>query len=312
MTPSHRNTNVLAELSALVHVVDAGSIAGAAQTLEVSPSALSRQLSRLEQRLGVTLLRRTTRSLSATEAGELLVRRAREALALIADAERHVRERDVSATGSLRVSAPLLFGEAVVSRAVARFCREQPQVTLDLRLSDDYVDLVRGRFDLAIRLGESLASSSLVARRIGEQESWLCAAPALFDGARVPRTPTELVAWPALELAHTREPDVLRLTHQGRQRRVQLPRRVLSNHLGALLSLARAGVGIASLPAYVVRPDVARGALLRLLPDWTLPRRSIWLVHAGGQKPSLAARRFADVLAAEASALADAPSTLRA
>jgi DNA-binding transcriptional LysR family regulator len=290
------DARALTEIEALVEVAHAGTIAGAAKALKVSASALSRTLSRLEERLGARLLQRTTRSLSLTEAGEKLRRRGVALLDDLRLAEEEARTRETELAGTLRVSAPTLFGQSVVVNAVSRLCSNYPAVNIELELSDQNVDLARERVDVAVRLGESLTSSSLRAHKVGVQEHALVGTPELLSRFPAVRRPEDLAQLPGVELFHAKQRGVWRLLGENGEHKVSFNVRVETNNYAALIGLVRAGSGVGAVPSYLVQAELADGRLARLLPRFALPRRNIWLVHTRGGARSAVIRAFRDEL----------------
>lgn len=286
----------LADLEALVQVAETGTVVAAARALGLSPSALSRRLSRLESRLGASLAVRTTRSLALTDEGRRLVERAASLLAQLREAEDDVRRARARPSGSLVISASSFLGQQVIAPVLARFLEENPDVRARLLLEDRYVDLVKEGVDLAIRLGTSLASSSLLARRLGTQERWLCAAPSLLARHPAPRDLDELAAYRLLDLAHVSDRGRWAIHTPDGPRRLRVNARVESSSLAALHAMAIAGAGIAVLYAHAARDDVRAGRLIRVMSDHQLPPRAVWLVRARGRSPTPAMQRFAALL----------------
>jgi len=164
----------LAGIPAFEGVVAAGSFAGAARALGLSVAAVSKQVRALEDRLGVRLLQRTTRQVRLTEAGQRFHERCQRILADLEDAEREVAERQATARGRVRVSAPMSFGQRHIAPVVSAFLASHPDVAIDLVLDDRFVDLLAEGFDVAVRIAE-LRDSSLVARRLCASRRVLCA-----------------------------------------------------------------------------------------------------------------------------------------
>lgn len=264
--------------------VAAGSMSAAARRLGMSPSAVSQTIRALEQHSGVTLLHRSTRKLSLTEAGERCYPHCCRLIeAAEAAAESLTRARDAP-SGELRVAAPVGFA-AHVAPALAPLLAESPQLRLRLLVDDAMIDLIEARIDIAIRVGR-LADSSWVARPLCELEMVLCVAPGYVDRHGVPAAPDELRKhhWLASTLdtvaasgdeAATRGGRLPTLALElhgaaGEPHRVQVDVRVVSNNHLALQQMCEQGLGIARLAHADVSPALSRGSLVRLLPQWRL------------------------------------------
>lgn len=179
------------EMQAFASVVDAGSFVKAADALGLSKAAVSRYVGDLESRLGVRLLHRTTRRLSLTEEGQVFHARCRELLSGVEEAESEITSRNVVASGLLRINAPVAFGARHLAPLWGAFRARHPQVSLDITLSDRIVDIVEEGYDLAIRIA-TLASSTLVTRRLATTRMVLCASPAYLAQRGTPRHPDDL------------------------------------------------------------------------------------------------------------------------
>lgn len=254
--------------------VAAGSMSAAGRRLGLSASAVSQTLRTLERQMGVTLLHRSTRKLTLTEAGERcyphclrLVEAARAA------ADSLVQARDAP-SGELRVAAPVGFASHI-AQALAPVLAEWPQLRLRLLVDDAMIDLIDARIDIAVRVGQ-LADSSWVARPLCEIEMVLCAAPAYVERHGLPAAPSDLagfdwLAW-AREAQDTGEtaPMLALFLHGpgGESQRLQVGVRIASNNHVALQQMCEQGLGIARLSYADVLPALARGALVRLLPQW--------------------------------------------
>lgn len=179
------------DLQTFVAVVEAGNFTAAALRLDVAKSAVSRRVSALELRLGVQLLRRTTRRLSLTDSGQSFYEHSARILADLEEAESAVAQEHGELRGTLKVALPLSFGLRHMSRPVAEFSRRHPCVEFDLDFNDRRVDLIEEGADLAIRIGH-LADSSLIAKRIFEARTVVCGSKAYFDAHGMPETPEDL------------------------------------------------------------------------------------------------------------------------
>jgi DNA-binding transcriptional LysR family regulator len=175
----------LAELDIFARVVTTGSMSAAARELSVSPPVVSKRIRALEERLGTRLLQRTTRQLALTESGKGFYERVVAILASVDEAEAWVSRRAATARGVLRVSAPTSFGRLHIAPHLVDFLRDYPDITIDLSLSDQFVDIVAEGFDIAVRIAD-LQDSSLVAKRLAPSHRVLCAAPAYLDAAGEP------------------------------------------------------------------------------------------------------------------------------
>ncbi len=275
----------------LVTVLEAGSLAGASRRLRRSPPSITRALAALENRIGARLIERTTRQMTATEAGRTLAGQARALLGGYAEAVRDVGE--VSLRGTVRVTAPVVFGRRYVTPLVATFLDAQPTVTVDLVLADRNLDLVEEGLDVAVRIGP-LVDSSLVARRVGEVRRVLVASPEYLAARGSPRTSGELAGHDAIFSASRPVPIEWRFREGARSRIVRLAPRLLVNDVEAALVGARMGRGIAMALSYQVADDLAAGVLVRLLPGHEPPPLPVQLVVPGGRHMALRVRAFVD------------------
>jgi DNA-binding transcriptional LysR family regulator len=290
------NLNRLAVFAALVR---AGSFTRAAEELGMTKAMVSQHLARLEQELGVTLLVRSTRRMSLTEAGATFhadcVRILAEADAAIA----RVGESRDTPRGTLRLTASLDYGIAVVVPKLARFMREHPAVQVDLVLSDHISDVIAERFDLAIR-GGWLRDSSLRSTRIGGFRQLLVATPDYLAAHGTPRRPEDLAAHGAIAMSALPAPLRWTFTAQGGQRRtVRLRQNAQANSAAAVRGLVLAGAGIAVLPDYMVEDDIRAGRLVALLAQYRLPEGGVHAVYPGRKAPAKV-RAFIDLLQADA------------
>ncbi|CAO3430471.1 LysR family transcriptional regulator [Azospirillum doebereinerae] len=266
----------LDELALFVAILDAGSLAGAAKRLGRSAAAVTRGLGGLEERLGVRLIERTTRSLAPTEAGRRLAEQARR---LLADYDEALiaagTERPLS--GRLRVTAPVMFGRKHVTPLVIGFMRAYRDVRVELELSDRNLDLIDEALDVAIRIGD-LPDSAQVARRVGQVGRVLVASPAYLAERGVPRLPEELARHDLIASAPRPNPPEWRFTLDGRERVVRPTPRLTVSHIEAALLAAREGQGIARPLSYQVAEDLAAGTLVRLMPETEPPPLPVHVV----------------------------------
>jgi DNA-binding transcriptional LysR family regulator len=256
-----------AEMTAFVRAVALGGFSAAARELALTPSAVSKLVTRLEGRLGVRLLNRTTRALALTAEGAGYFERARRIVADIEDAEAEVAAFRRRPKGLLRINAVEVFGRRQLVPALPRFLERYPEIQVDLELTERRVDLVKEGVDIALRLGE-LEDSSLVARKICDVERTICAAPAYLARHGTPRRPEELLRHNCISVSGF--PELRRWPFETRQGRkvIEVSGNVTVNGGEALVELAVLGVGIIRLIDFVIAPEVAAGRLQPILDEF--------------------------------------------
>lgn len=254
-------------LRAFVATAETGSFTAAADRLGMSNRLTSKYVAELEDRLGTRLLQRTTRRVGVTPAGETLLARAPALLGEMEAMLQSVTEDSRGFSGTLRISAPVTFGEVYVAGLLARFAAPHPDLTIDLRLSDAYVDLAAEGVDLAFRVGDT-AIPSLKRRRLGQIGSLVVAAPDYLAQQGTPQTPQDLTGH--LCIADTNRADPARwvFQRQGQTVEVPIPTRFLVNSARAARDMALAGRGIAYCPRFILTEALASGALVPLLPGY--------------------------------------------
>jgi DNA-binding transcriptional LysR family regulator len=287
--------DALTDIAVFVRVVTRGSFTLAAEDLRLSRAVVSKYLSRLEDRLGARLLHRTTRRLSLTEAGAALFEASRGALERIEEAEAAVARFQAKPRGRLRVSAPMSFGILHLGPAMSDFGRAYPEITLDVRLDDRYVNLVEDGFDVAVRIGE-LTDSSLVARKLATTHALACASPAYLEEHGEPETPEDLAAHNCLVYSYLA--DVWRFTApDGREIPVAVNGNLRINNGIVLAEAAVAGHGILVSPSFYVAPLVRAGRLRRILARYKLKALGIHAVYPQRGHVPPKVRAFVDFLA---------------
>jgi DNA-binding transcriptional LysR family regulator len=289
----------LDELAVLVAVVDEGSLIGAARRLRRSPPAVTRALAALERRIGTRLIERTTRRLSASEAGRVLAEQSRALLGAYEEAVADVAPAPVR--GLLRITAPVQFGRRHVAPIVTAFLRKFPQSQVELVLHDRYLDLIAEALDVAVRIG-ALADSSLLVRRVGEVRRLLVASPDYLARRGTPAKPAELTAHDTIFSTSTWGPLEWRFGARGRTA-VRLAPRLLVNDVEARLAAVRAGHGIARVLSYQVVDDLAAGTLVRLLRTFEPPPLPVQLVAASRTHMPPKIRAFFDLAAEQLAGL---------
>lgn len=245
-------------------VVREGGFTAAATVLGQSKSHVSEQVSRLEAALGVRLLHRTTRVVRPTEAGEAFYERCAAMEELVGEARRTLDELQHQPVGRLRISVPVTFGRRFLQGPLIRYLARYPRIDASVDVSDRPVDLFREAFDVAIRVGP-VAHPDLVVRKLGVSRRLVVAAPAYLAAHGAPESPEDLRRHACLLYAYQFDGDRWELTTPSGPRAVEVTGRVRSNNGDFLAEAARAGLGLAWLPDFVVRPYLQRGELVPLL-----------------------------------------------
>lgn len=273
-------TDTLKDIPVFVASVEAGSFAQAAVRLHLSRSAVGKSIARLEERLGVRLFHRTTRSQRLTDNGALFYERCLRALEEIRGAESQLETGKHQVNGRLRVAVPVLFGRQCIAPLLIELAQEHPGLELEMSFSDRVVDLVEEGFDMAVRNGALADSSVLVARRLGEHRMVLCAAPDYLLKNGQPQTVDDLRQHTAIN--YTRAGRVLpwQLMDYDGTSRTFIPRSSLNmDDLQAICDAALAGHGLAWLPCWMVIKEIQQGDLVPLLkqaPDVRFDIHAVW------------------------------------
>ncbi len=277
-------------IEVFVRVVEAGSFSAAARRLGMPKSTVSLHVSRLEKRLGVVLLKRTTRSVRTTEAGAAYLTTAARVLAELRAAEADVSRADTEPRGVLRISIAGTGGSPV-SDLLSAFLTRYPEIDLELSLNERRVDLVAEDIDVAIRMGSLADDDRLVARRIGTSSRRLFASPEYLRRRGVPEHPRDLTGHEILRPVGRSELELV--SEGGAKHRVPFGRRFTANRLTALRHQAIAGLGIASLPN-VIAADVREGSLAAVLPEWRSNMDPVHVVYAKQRFVPQRVRAFVD------------------
>lgn len=287
-------------MSVYVKVVEAGSMTAAAQECSISTTMVGNHLRALEQRLGVSLLKRTTRRQRLTEFGSAYYERCLEVLGLVAESEQLAEQAQEEPSGILRVTAPLTFGSEVLAPALCEFSARCPGVKLDLLLTNQRLDLIDNTFDVAIRLGTVPDSTRLIARPLQDYKLTICASPDYLNRHGVPLEPDHLTRHHCLAFAYPAGDDWSAVEKQWRMTgpqgevTVDVGGPMVMNTSAGLHRAARAGGGIVMLPDALVQEDLNEGRLVALLPDYQLPCRPMHLLYVQDRYRLPKVRRFVD------------------
>lgn len=285
----------LADIAVFVRVVERGSFTLAADDLALSRAAVSKYVTRLEERLGARLLHRTTRRLSLTEAGAALFEASHGALERIDEAESAVAEFQSTPRGRLKVSAPMSFGILHLARLLPAFAREYPQVALDLRLDDRLVNLVEEGIDVAVRIGV-LRDSTLVARKVANTRMVVCASPAYLAEHGTPERPEDLASHDCLVYGWLPNAGVWRFASANEEMPVAVSGSLRVNNGIVLAQAAVDGLGIVVSPSFYVAELLRGGRLRRVLADFRLPDLGIHAVYPQTTHVPAKVRAFVDFL----------------
>jgi DNA-binding transcriptional LysR family regulator len=267
----------LGDLQLFLRVLDHGSISAAARRLDVSVAVASQRIKRIERRLGVRLLNRTTRHLQPTPEGAMLAEHARTLVEELDAVTSSLSTNARTIAGTLRVTVPASFGRMYVSPLLPQFMEKHPRLRLHIDLSDQLRDMVAEGFDLAIRVG-TLYDSGLVATRLAPNRRILCASPSYLKKHGVPRKPEELTEHECLLLSVGRSAaDVWRLRGvDGQNADVHVHGRIKSNFGEVIRDAALGGMGIALHSTWHIAQDLRAGRLKHVLPEYELPESGIY------------------------------------
>jgi DNA-binding transcriptional LysR family regulator len=285
-------------METFVRVIDTGAGSAAARLLHVGQRAVSNTVAQLEQQLGVRLLLRSTHGLTPTEAGRNYYERARRALEEAEEAELAARGAGAALTGRLRICAAVTFARLHVIPRLPRFLHQHPALDVDIVLDDRNIDLIEQGIDLALRMGR-LADNSLTARKIGESPRLVVATPDYLARAGRPQSPGELSDHQAVvhELGQGDTPWIFQ--RDGAHVSISVHGRLRTNAAEGVREGVLAGLGLAISSAWMFAPELASGAVVPVLTEWSLPTVDLWTVFPSGRQMSAKARAFAQFIEME-------------
>jgi DNA-binding transcriptional LysR family regulator len=306
----------LQAMAMFVRVVERASFSAVARELGLSQPTVSKQIAALEAKLGGQLFARSTRNLSLTDEGQRYFQHCREILAAVDQAEHSFQTGQERVVGPLRIASSGSFGRLQIAPRLGGFLKRYPEVTLDLQLSDENIDLVSAGVDLAIRIGE-LRDSSLIARQIGVTRRQLYAAPAYLEAKGWPATPSDLPNHNCLVFNRLEQADTWRLKHQDQQQgqhqdqqqdqwsQVRVSGNVRSNNSEAIRQMVLDGLGISLSPSWLFRDDLREGRVVVVLEAYQPSSLPIHAVLAPDRRQSARVRAFSDYLREAFAAEAD-------
>jgi DNA-binding transcriptional LysR family regulator len=291
--------DTLTRMRAFIAVVENEGFSAAARKTGRSKALLSKYVRELEDELGVLLINRTTRQIALTGAGEVYLARASAILSDLESLNEEAREATGEAKGRIRVSAARTFGDAELGHSLVDFAVAHPDISLDIHLDDNFVDLVEDGFDVAIRMTR-LTDSAMIARRLASLDFSLCASPALIERVGRPAHPSALTGYPAVIDSNSRMFSnwSFRDPKTGEPFPVPVSGQFTANSPVTVRAAVRAGLGFAMIPEFVVRADIAAGRLVTVLEDYMPQEAGIYAVFPHRRHLPLRVRLFVDFLAA--------------
>ncbi|OBT16830.1 LysR family transcriptional regulator [Vibrio sp. UCD-FRSSP16_10] len=257
-----------------IAVADSESFTKAAEILQTSVAQVSRKVSALEAHLGIKLVLRTTRRVSVTEVGLSYAEQCRMLLDGLAEAEREVTEVHSQPIGRLRVTAPITYGETVIAPLLIEFVKRYPQIELDLQLSNQRLDLIADKFDIAIRIGD-LADSTLIAKKLTERQQYVCASSEFIDAHGLPTHPSQLSKYPCLLGSSS----TWRFNENQHKLNLTIKGSLRCNSGYALTLAALQGHGITQLPDFYVAAQIKDQQLIEILKEYRCDKEPIWALY---------------------------------
>lgn len=282
----------LSAINAFILVVERGSFAAAARALGLSRSQVNRQVISLEDNLGVQLLNRTTRSVSVTPAGDTYYRRARAIVMELKETESSIQIEQEEPKGEIRINAPQSFGVRHLAPALVEFLKLQPNISVQLALSDQFVDPVADGFDVTLRISERKDNPSLIEHEIIEAKRVLCASPEFLRSNPLPDHPKELAHLPCLHYGNLPTGNYWRLIREEEVVDVRVNGLLCANNADVLADAAVAGLGIALLPVFIANKDLKSGRLVKILEDFAPPKIYLSMVYPPSRHLSSRIRLF--------------------
>ncbi len=259
--------NPFEEMQTFVRIVDAGSITKAAEQMNTAKSAVSRRLTELEKRLGVTLLTRTTRNQTLTESGKIYYQQSMRIMDDLTEIEAGIKNEHCALAGKIKIAAPLSFGLRHLAPALRQFNDQHPQIYLDVDFNDRKVDLIEEGFDIAIRIAK-LSDSSLIARKITSIQPVVCASPSYLKKYGIPQKPDDLLTG-HVRLRYNLIPEAWKFVdQQGKELNLKFKTVISANNGDYLCDEAIAGRGILSSPDFICYQAIRSGELIPILQDY--------------------------------------------
>jgi DNA-binding transcriptional LysR family regulator len=278
-------------METFVSVVESGSFSAAARLLDIGQPAVSKTIAQLEDRLGVRLLLRSTRSLTPTEAGQAYYEHAKRAIELADEADSSARGTAGGLSGRLRVTAAVTFARIHIFPELPRFLEANPGLSIDIILDDANVDPLERGVDVALRMG-SLNDSAMTARKIGSSRRRVVGTPAYFAKAGVPKSPADLSSHEAVVYEQGGGGSMWPFALGEAETSVVVSGRVRVTAAEGVRAAVFAGLGLAVASEWMFAPELASGEVISVLDDWNLPGVDLWALSPTGRMASAKARAF--------------------
>jgi DNA-binding transcriptional LysR family regulator len=289
------DTQLLDGMVIFVEVVNSGSFTKAALSSGHSTSYISKEINKLESRLGVRLMQRTTRSLSLTPEGEVYFQQCQQIIDDAEQAQNILSGGQAEPQGTLRISCPTSFAMARLQGVFSDFMTQHPKVNLEIDLNNRKVDMISEGFDIAIRASNQLDDSSLISRQIASGDRVLVAAPSYLKQFNTPTTVSELADHQAITYSHIKQPDVWHFVNkQGKEEVVKVKSLIQTNSSELEISLCVAGHGLMLMPRFNLNGEIERGDLVELLTEYKHPTIHVYLVYPSRKNMSAKVRSFID------------------
>jgi DNA-binding transcriptional LysR family regulator len=290
-------TGDFADLRSLCAVIEQGGITAAARLLGESKGSVSRRITRLEEQLGVKLLNRSSRAVSATAEGRVFYHRSIQALALLDEGATELRNTNLEPSGLLRVTMPVDLGLSIFPPLIAEFLDLYPKIRVEVLLNETVLDLTTNQIDVAFRVGNMLPDSTYIPHRLTDISIQLFASPQYLDRHPIPDTPRDLAHHSIFLHPKLFGAKPLIFDRGDRSHQVTLSANGMANDFFYLKQMAILGAGIALIPDFLGQADCQTGQLVRILPEWSIgPPKTLYLLHEGWRLLPAKVRCFKDFI----------------
>jgi DNA-binding transcriptional LysR family regulator len=292
----------------LIASVEAGNFASAATKLGADPSTVSKAVRRLEEQLNTTLLQRSTRAISLTEAGEIYLKSAKEAIAQLEESENYLHSLNEQPKGVLRINSPVTYGKRYLSPVISRYMKAHPEVNIELNSTDSYVDIIENRFDIGIRIGH-IDDSRLIARQLSPMDYLICASPELSETLPQDFSHKNFADYPWIRFRFKRSGKIMPIIIPGESgiQEINPGNNVVVNDGVTLAKLAGEGFGLIQAPHFTVKRAIEKGELKAVLPAIRHPSFGVYIVYPKREYLPKKTSKFIQYLLEEVEALGEFP-----